>query len=128
MSEVGYKKPPKDKRYGQPGGNIPGVSAETRRLTIANAEAATRIRARLLSAVEATLGESETEKAMELIEATMLRLLADSEARGMGTPKQSVDLSNEDGTLNPTLDVSKLSLQAMAEIMQAADAAKPSNA
>lgn len=98
--EVGKGKPPKHSRF-QPGqsGNPKGKTAETKRLELENAEAAMRIRARLLRATEAKLNELSTDEAMELIEAAMLKLLKDSEDRGLGAPVQAV--TNPDGSLRP---------------------------
>jgi hypothetical protein len=62
-----------------------------------NAEAAMRIRERLLSATEAKLGQLSTEEVMALIEPAMLKLLTDSETRGLGAPVQSI--TNPDGSL-----------------------------
>lgn len=102
MSEVGYKKPPKNRQFGQPEGNPQGVTSEQRKMEIANAEAATRIRQRALHAIEAKLGESSTDDAIALlVEAAMLKLLKDTEDRGLGTPKASLDLSSEDGSMTP---------------------------
>lgn len=58
-----------------------------------------RIRARLLHATEAKLNELSTDEAMTLIEAAMLKLLKDSEDRGLGAPIQ--DLRSGDGSLSP---------------------------
>lgn len=98
--EVGKGKPPKHSRF-QPGqsGNPKGKTAETKRLELENAEAAMRIRARLLRATEAKLNELSTDEAMALIEAAMLKLLKDSEDRGLGAPVQAV--TNPDGSLRP---------------------------
>lgn len=92
-NEVGYKKPPKHSRFqkGQ-SGNPKGKTSETKRMELANAEAAMRIRARALKAVEAKLEECSTEEAIEmLVEAAMLKLIKDSEDRGLGSPVQAVD-------------------------------------
>jgi hypothetical protein len=78
-------------------GNPVGKSSEQRRLEIANAERATRIRARMLEALEAELdrldredeGEAKT-AATAAIKADILKLLKDTEDRGLGTPLQSV--------------------------------------
>ena len=98
--EVGKGKPPKHTRFGQPNGNPNGKTSEQKRIEMANAEAAMRIRARALSAVEAKLNECSTEEAIEmLVEAAMLKLLKDSEDRGLGAPVQAV--TNPDGSLRP---------------------------
>ena len=72
--------------------NPAGKTSEQKRMEYANAEAAMRIRARALQAVEAKLNECSTEDAIEmLVEAAMLKLLKDSEDRGLGAPVQAVD-------------------------------------
>lgn len=88
-------------RIGQPKGPKPGQTSEVTKVTIANAEAATRIRERLLRATEAQLVELSTEDVMALIEPAMLKLLADSEMRGFGSPQQAVDHTSSDGTMTP---------------------------
>jgi len=98
--EVGKGKPPKHTRFGQPNGNPNGKTSEQKRLEYANAEAAMRIRARALRAVEAKLEESDTDAAIELlVEAAMLKLLKDSEDRGLGSPIQ--DIRSGDGSMTP---------------------------
>jgi len=97
--EVGKGKPPKHTRFGQPNGNPNGKTSAQKRLEMENAEAAMRIRARLLRATEAKLNELSTDEAMGLIEAAMLKLLKDSEDRGLGAPVQAV--TNPDGSLRP---------------------------
>lgn len=78
-------KPFKPGQSGNPGGK----TSEQRRLEVENAERATRIRNAMLASIEGKLGDGVD--AAELIEATMLKLLKDSEDRGLGTPTQSVD-------------------------------------
>ena len=99
--EVGKGKPPKNYSF-KPGqsGNPGGKTSDAKRLELANAEAAMRIRARALSAVEAKLNECSTDEAIDmLVEAAMLKLLKDSEDRGLGSPTQSI--TNPDGSLRP---------------------------
>lgn len=99
--EVGRGKPPVHSRI-KPGEarNPGGKTSEQKRMEMANAEAAMRIRARALHAVEAKLAECSTEQAIEmLVEAAMLKLLKDSEDRGLGAPVQAV--TNPDGSLKP---------------------------
>ena len=80
--------------------NPAGKTAEQKRLEYANAEAAMRIRARALHAVEAKLGECSTDEAIALlVEAAMLKLLKDSEDRGLGAPVQ--DVRSGDGSMTP---------------------------
>lgn len=89
--EVGYKKPPANRRFGEPDGNPNGKTAVQKRLEMQNAEAAMRIRSRLLKAVEEKLDTSEGEAVLAMVEAAMLKLLTDSETRGLGAPTQKVD-------------------------------------
>ena len=98
--EVGKGKPPKHTRFGQPGANPAGKTSEQKRLEMQNAEAAMRIRQRALAAVEAKLGECSTDDAIALlVEAAMLKLLKDSEDRGLGAPVQ--DVRSGDGSMTP---------------------------
>jgi hypothetical protein len=81
-------------------GNPSGKTGLQREMEIRNAQIATEIRGRLLDAVKATLQEdTSTENALARIEANVLKLLKDSEERGLGAPKASVDLTNSDGSL-----------------------------
>jgi hypothetical protein len=101
--EVGKGKPPKHSQF-KPGqvANPGGKSSLQATLERRNAEAAMRIRARALHAIEAKLTECSTEEAIEmLVEAAMLKLLKDSEDRGLGAPVQAVDHSSKDGTMTP---------------------------
>ena len=99
--EVGKGKPPVHTRI-KPGEvrNPGGKTKDQKRMEMANAEAAMRIRARALHAVEAKLNECSTEEAIELlVEAAMLKLLKDSEDRGLGAPVQ--DMRSSDGSMTP---------------------------
>ena len=128
--EVGKGKPPKQHQF-KPGNKAGiGKTSEQKTLELRNAEAAMRIRERILRAAEARLVECSTDDVLEqFVDAAMLKLLKDSEDRGLGSPIQPVDHSSADGSMSPKpgLDVSKLSEAAMAEIMRAADASKPSD-
>jgi hypothetical protein len=88
--EVGKGKPPVHTRFGAGNkANPQGKTSEQKRLEMQNAEAAMRIRARLLQAAEAKLSESSTDEVLEqFIEAAMLKLIKDSEDRGLGAPVQ----------------------------------------
>jgi len=98
--EVGKGKPPKNRQFGQPGGNAPGKTSEQKRAEMASAEAAMRIRARILQAAEARLSELSTEEIVkEYVEAAMLKLLKDSEDRGLGAPVQAH--TSPDGSMTP---------------------------
>lgn len=97
--EVGKGKPPKQHQF-KPGNKAGiGKTSEQKTLELRNAEAAMRIRARALQAVEAKLAESSTDEAIGmLVEAAMLKLLKDSEDRGLGAPVQAV--TNPDGSFS----------------------------
>jgi hypothetical protein len=102
-------------------GNPGGKTAEQVAIERRNADAAMRIRERLLAAAEAKLSGATDDAALEFIEAAMLKLLKDAEDRGLGAPVQ--DLRSSDGTMSPkpTIDTSKLSSSTMAEILSATD-------
>lgn len=85
--------------------NPAGKTSEQKRLEYENAEAAMRIRQRILAAVERQFskeGMSQDDadnRAMEMVEAAMLKLLKDSEDRGLGSPVQ--DVRSGDGSMSP---------------------------
>lgn len=84
-------------------GNPRGKTSEQKHLemntavaALRNAEAAIRIRAKLLAATEAQLDiAGDAAEVMTMIEAAMLKLLTDSETRGLGAPVQRI--GGEDG-------------------------------
>lgn len=80
---------------GNPGGKTKEQVAIERR----NAEAAMRVRERLLRAAEAKLAKLDDDAALEFIEAAMLKLLKDAEDRGLGAPVQ--DHRSGDGSMTP---------------------------
>lgn len=62
-----------------------------------------RIRERILRAAEARLVECSTDEVLDqFVEAAMLKLLKDSEDRGLGAPTQKVDNTSSDGSMTPT--------------------------
>ena len=94
--------------------NPAGKTSETKRLEYANAEAAMRIRARALHAVEAKLNDCSTEQAIEmLVEAAMLKLLKDSEDRGLGAPVQAI--TNPDGSFSKPTRIELVAVKPDAE-------------
>lgn len=81
--------------------NPAGKTGETRRLELQNAETAMAIRQRILSAAQAKLNELSSDEVLEqYVEAAMLKLLKDSEDRGLGAPVQSH--VSPDGSMSPT--------------------------
>lgn len=80
--------------------NPRGKTSEQRAAEMRNAQIATEIRGRMLEQLHARVLDDETgSQAIAAIDADVLRLLKDSEDRGLGTPKASVDISNADGSL-----------------------------
>lgn len=96
----GNPNPSPSTRIGTGNGPSPGKTSEQRKAELRNAELATNIRTRLLEAVQATLqDDTSTANAIARIEANILKLIKDSEDRGLGQPKAAVDVSNDDGSL-----------------------------
>lgn len=56
-----------------------------------------RIRAKLLKAVEEKLDEAEGDAVLAMVESAMLKLLTDSETRGLGAPAQTLGVSGPNG-------------------------------
>lgn len=82
-------------------GNPGGRTSEQRRLEMENAEAATRIRNRMLRSLEAKLAECDTVQALEQVKSEILKLLKDAEDRGLGTPRQAVDMTTAGEPIQP---------------------------
>lgn len=103
--EVGKGKPPKHSQF-QRGdvGNPKGKTSEQKLMELENAQIATRIQLRLLQALEGQMIEDPTKLTIveNYIKTEVLKLVKDAQDRGLGTPKQSVDLSSADGTMSPT--------------------------
>lgn len=88
----GNPNPSPSTRFGAPNGPASGKTAEQKRLELENAERAMRIRQRILNAAEAKLNELSTDEVLEAyVDAAMLKLLKDSEDRGLGQPVQPTD-------------------------------------
>jgi hypothetical protein len=103
--------------------NPNGKTAEQKRIEMRNAEAAMRIRERLLSATEAKLVELSVEEIMELIEPAMLKLLTDSETRGLGSPVQDIRSGDGSMTPKPSIDLTKAPPELLEWIVAQSDAA-----
>lgn len=109
MSDVGYKKPPKETRFGAGNkANPQGKTSAQRKAEIENAEKATLIRSRLLDAVIEAIEVDGV--SITMVEAAMLKLLKDSEDRGLGTAVQSVNIESPEGTMTPVAACSIYSL------------------
>lgn len=80
-------------------GNPCGMTSRHRELIAENAAMATEIRNKMLVALVDRLKTDKGGLAIASIGADILRLLKDTEDRGIGTPKASVDISNPDGSL-----------------------------
>jgi len=100
--EVGKGKPPKHTRIGQPAGPPPGKTKTQKAIEMENAELAQLAKNRLLRALTAKQAEQSTDEVLaSLTGSDILRLIKDAEDRAHGTPRQSVDVSNPDGSLKP---------------------------
>jgi hypothetical protein len=91
--------PSPETRIGAPRGPKPGQTKEQVALARENAERAMRIRDRFLRAVEAKLNESDMDSVIEMLDAQALKLIKDSEDRGLGAPVQP--LTSPDGSMSP---------------------------
>lgn len=94
----GNKNPSPSTRIGAPGGPKPGKTSEQRQAEIKNAWLATELRTRALEAAKAALANVEANGSI-LEHVDLLKLIKDSEERGLGAPKANLDLTNSDGSL-----------------------------
>lgn len=78
--------------------NPSGKSSKQKEAEIRNAELATILRTRALEAAQAALERVEASGNI-LEHVDLLRLIKDSEERGLGSPKANLDLTNSDGSL-----------------------------
>lgn len=111
--------PSQSTRFGQPGGNIPGKTAEHRRMEIEAAEKAAAIQLRMVEAVTKYLDVAAAAEEDDVgpfagvgatiahIKTDILRLLKDSQDRGFGAPTNSVNVGGQPG--NP-LDVRRIEI------------------
>ncbi len=101
--EVGYGKPPEHTKW-KPGvsPNPGGKTSEHRKAEIKAAELAAKSRLDLVEAFARLVqGGATDEDKWKLVDSDALRLLKESEDRGYGAPKSSMDLSSEDGSMTP---------------------------
>lgn len=95
----GNPNPSPSTRFGAPNGPASGKTSEQKRLELENAERAMRIRDRFLRSLEAKLNDSDMDAVLEMLDAQSLKLLKDSEDRGLGQPVQP--LTSPDGSMSP---------------------------
>jgi len=105
--EVGDKKPPKEHQWpAGVSGNPGGKTSEHRKAEIRAAELAAKVQLDLVEALSNTLDAAEgDEDKLAAIKADVLKLLKDAQDRGYGSPKSSMDLSSEDGSMTPPTTV-----------------------
>lgn len=83
-------------------GNPGGKTSEHRKAEVKAAEIAAKARLDLVEAFARLVqGQASDGDKVALMNSDALRLLKESEDRGYGAPKSSVDLSSEDGSMSP---------------------------
>lgn len=120
----GNPNPSPETRFGGPRGNTPGATSEQRDAEIRNAWLATDARTKVLQRLNARLDDPAVVDAI-LDRLNINALLKDSEDRGLGAPKSSVDVTTNGKDVTPGIDLSVLSTETLAELMAARDAVKP---
>ena len=99
-------------------GNAGGKSKETVSIERKNANKAMKLREIALDAILKDIdGKENSEIITTLLSSGALKMLKDSEDRGLGAPIQAV--FTEELKPEPTIDVSKLSMSALKEIRAA---------
>jgi hypothetical protein len=104
--EVGYGKPPKHTRFGEPGGNKPGLTSEAAYALHEATEKTAKLYLEMVSAVEGKINQLKTADespdeyaALVAIKSDILKLMKDVMDRSIGSPKQSVDNTSSDGSV-----------------------------
>lgn len=120
----GNPNPSPSTRFGAPGGPLPGKTSEQREAEIRNAWIATEARTKVLQRLNARLDDPAVIDAI-IDRININALLKDSEDRGLGAPKASVDVTTNGKDVTPGIDLSVLSTETLAELMAARDAVKP---
>ena len=82
-------------------GNPKGKTSEQKHQELANAIKATKVQGQLVDALAKLVESAGEDGATALINANNLKLLQDTQNRGLGTPKQSHEHSSPDGTMSP---------------------------
>ena len=90
--------------------NPGGKTSEQKRIEMESGLMAAKLRHKMLTSMMEKGVDSES--VLQFLEANSLKLIKDADDRAQGTPKQSVDISNTDGTLgNRTIDETKLTIE-----------------
>lgn len=82
-------------------GNRGGKTSKQKRVEMRNAERAMVLRGRLLDAMETAWSDLEPEALLEHLTPSTLKMLKDSEDRGLGAPVQPV--TSPDEAMRPTI-------------------------
>lgn len=82
-------------------GNPGGKTSEQKKQELANAEKAVAIRAKMLDALANQFENMTDSQMLEHLDQHVLKMLKDSEDRGLGAPTQPI--TNPDGNLTPSV-------------------------
>jgi hypothetical protein len=118
----GNPNPSPETRYGGPRGNAPRKTTEQREAEIRNAWIATDIRSRFLERLHARFADDAMVDAA-LDKLNINALLKDTEDRGLGSAKASLDMTTNGKDLPGGIDLNQLSPEALAELVALNDAA-----
>jgi hypothetical protein len=110
-------------RFGGPRGNVPGKTSEQRQAEMLNAWISTDIRTKLLIHLNARLDDPAHLDAV-LDKMNINSLLKDTEDRGLGAAKASVDVTTNGKDMPGRIDLNQLSPAALAELVALNDAAR----
>ena len=120
----GNPNPSPSTRFGSPGGNIPGKKKGQKEREIKNAELATKIRGRMLRALNKLI-ESKTDEEIvtEQLTSEALKLIKDCEDRGLGTAVNVSTVQQLNGAEQPRLiDAGSIGDADTADLMAALEA------
>jgi hypothetical protein len=119
----GNPNPSPETRYGGPRGNVGRKTTEQREAEIRNAWIATDIRTKVLDRLNARLADPAQIDAV-LDKMNINSLLKDTEDRGLGAAKASVDVTTNGKDMPGRIDLNQLSPEALAELVALNDAAR----
>lgn len=83
-------------------GNPGGKTSAQRDLEVRNAELATRISNKFLEELATAVEGGSGDEVLAHVRAEVLKLIKDSQDRGLGTPRQSIEHTSPDGSMTPT--------------------------